>query len=162
MAMSTALFTDRYELTMLAASIADGTADRRCVFETFARRLPPGRRYGVVAGIGRLVDALTGFTFGPDELARLGEFLDPATMEYLAQYRFDGDVDGYPEGELFFPGSPVLTVTGTFGNTVILETLVLSILNHDCAIAAAAARMVTAAGDRPLIEMGTIEHRNPP
>ena len=152
---STALFTDRYELTMLSAAIADGTADRHCVFETFARRLPPGRRYGVVAGVGRVLDALADFTFGEPELAELEPFLDPPTLEYLAAYRFTGDIDGYPEGELFFPGSPVMTVTGTFGNAVILETLILSILNHDCAIAAAAARMATAAGDRPLIEMGT-------
>jgi len=152
---STALFTDRYELTMLSAAIADGTAGRRCVFETFARRLPPGRRYGVVAGVGRLIDALADFTFGQSELALLEPFLDRPTLDHLAAYRFDGDIDGYPEGELFFPGSPVLTVTGTFGNAVILETLVLSILNHDCAIAAAAARMAMAAGDRPLIEMGS-------
>ncbi len=152
---STALFTDRYELTMLSAAIADGTTDRHCVFETFARRLPPGRRYGVVAGVGRVLDALADFTFGESELAQLEPFLDPPTLEYLAAYRFTGDIDGYPEGELFFPGSPVMTVTGTFGNAVILETLILSILNHDCAIAAAAARMATAAGDRPLIEMGT-------
>ncbi len=152
---STALFTDRYELTMLSAAIADGTADRHCVFETFARRLPPGRRYGVVAGIGRVLDALADFTFGESELAQLEPFLAPPTLAYLAAYRFPGDIDGYPEGELFFPGSPVMTVTGTFGNAVILETLILSILNHDCAIAAAAARMATAAGDRPLIEMGT-------
>ena len=57
-------------------------------------------------------------------------------------YRFDGDIDGYPEGELYFPGSPLLSVRGTFGNAVILETLVLSILNYDCAVASAAARMV--------------------
>ena len=110
---STALFTDRYELTMLQAAIADGTVGRRCVFEVFARRLPAGRRYGVVAGTGRLLDALADFTFGDAELAQLEPFLDPATLDYLAAYRFDGDIDGYPEGELFFPGSPVLTVTGT-------------------------------------------------
>src|SRR6478609_6715192 len=155
MAPSTALLTDRYELTMLAAALADGTVGRRCVFETFARRLPAGRRYGVVAGIGRLIDALADFTFGDAELSQLESFLDPATIDYLASYRFEGDVDGYPEGELFFPGSPVLTITGTFGNAVLLETLVLSILNHDCAIASAAARMASAAGDRPLIEMGS-------
>lgn len=154
-ARSTALLTDRYELTMLAAALADGTAGRRCVFETFARRLPAGRRYGVVAGVGRLIDALADFTFGEAELTELRPFLDPVTLDYLAGYRFTGDIDGYPEGELFFPGSPVLTITGSFANAVILETLVLSVLNHDCAIAAAAARMVSAAGDRPLIEMGT-------
>jgi nicotinate phosphoribosyltransferase len=152
---STGLFTDRYELTMLQAAIADGTVGRSCVFEVFARRLPAGRRYGVVAGTGRLVDAIVDFTFGEDELASLRPFLDPATLEYLAAYRFDGDIDGYPEGELYFPGSPVLAITGSFGTAVILETLALSILNHDCAIASAAARMSSAAGDRPLIEMGT-------
>jgi nicotinate phosphoribosyltransferase len=154
-AASTALFTDRYELTMLQAAIADGTVDRACVFEVFARRLPAGRRYGVVAGTGRLVDAIANFTFGEHELASLRAFLDEATLEYLAAYRFDGDIDGYPEGELYFPGSPVLTISGSFGAAVILETLTLSILNHDCAIASAAARMASAAGDRPLIEMGT-------
>lgn len=152
---STALLTDRYELTMAAAAIADGTAQRRCVFEVFARRLPEGRRYGVVAGTGRLLDAIADFRFGDAELAELAEVVDRNTLERLAAYRFSGDVDGYPEGELYFPGSPVLTVTGTFGDAVLLETLVLSVLNHDCAVASAAARMVTAAGSRPLIEMGS-------
>ena len=76
-------------------------------------------------------------------------------LEWLAGYRFSGDVDGYPEGELFFPGSPILSVSGTFADAVVLETLVLSVFNHDCAVAAAAARMVTAAAGRPLIEMGS-------
>ena len=151
---TTALFTDQYELTMLQAAIADGTAWRHCVFEVFTRRLPAGRRYGVVAGIGRLVQAVLDFRFGPAELEALSPILDRATLDFLANYSFDGDLDGYPEGELFFPQSPVLTVSGTFGSAVILETLALSILNHDCAIASAAARMVTAAGDRPLIDMG--------
>lgn len=150
-----ALLTDRYELTMVAAALADGTADRQCVFELFARRLPDGRRYGVVAGTGRLLDALTRFRFGPDELELLARVVDEDTCDWLRDYRFTGDIDGYPEGELYFPGSPVLTVTGTFADAVILETLALSIYNHDCAIASAAARMVTAAAGRPLIEMGS-------
>ncbi|BBG00220.1 MULTISPECIES: nicotinate phosphoribosyltransferase [Pseudonocardia] len=152
---STALLTDRYELTMVAAALADGTADRACVFELFARRLPDGRRYGVVAGTGRLLAALERFRFGEAELAALAQVVDPATLDWLRDYRFTGDVDGYPEGELYFPGSPVLTVTGTFADAVILETLALSIYNHDCAIASAAARMVTASAGRPLIEMGS-------
>ncbi len=153
---STALLTDRYELTMLASALRDGSAGRHCVFELFARRLPDGRRYGVVAGTGRLLDALESFRFGPDELAALERSgLDGALLETLAGWRFTADVDGYREGELYFPGSPVLTVTGTFGEAVLLETLALSIFNHDSAVASAAARMVTAAGDRPLIEMGS-------
>ncbi|MGD9987848.1 nicotinate phosphoribosyltransferase [Pseudonocardia sp.] len=151
---STALFTDRYELTMVAAALADGTAHRRCAFEVFARRLPDGRRYGVVAGTGRLIDAIADFRFGEAELEMLAGVVDPAALDWLAGYRFSGDVDGYPEGELFFPGSPILSVTGTFADAVMLETLALSILNHDSAVAAAAARMVSAAGRRPIIEMG--------
>ena len=139
---STALLTDRYELTMLASALRDGSAGRDCVFETFARRLPTGRRYGVVAGTGRLLDAVESFRFGPDELAVLAESgLDADTLDWLADWHFTGDVDGYPEGELWFPNSPVLTVSGTFGEAVLLETLALSVLNHDCAVAAAAARM---------------------
>jgi nicotinate phosphoribosyltransferase len=151
---STALLTDHYELTMVAAALADGTAQRQCVFETFARRLPNGRRYGIVGGTGRVIEAISRFTFGDDELARLATVLDPATIEWLANYQFAGDVDGYAEGELYFPGSPLFTVRGTFAEAVVLETLVLSILNHDSAIVSAGARMVSAANGRPIIEMG--------
>src|SRR3954469_17879274 len=140
---------------MLAAALRDGAAHRRTTFEVFARRLPEGRRYGVVAGTGRLVEALPQFTFDEAALDLLGGFLDPETLAYLADYRFTGDVDGYPEGELYFPGSPVLSVHGTFAECVLLETLALSIFNHDSAIASAAARMVSAAEGRPLIEMGS-------
>jgi nicotinate phosphoribosyltransferase len=154
---STALLTDHYELTMLEAALRSGAAHRRSVFEVFARRLPEGRRYGVVAGTGRLLDAIADFTFDEATLELLTStgVVDDLTAQYLSTYRFAGDVDGYPEGELYFPYSPVLTVTGSFAEAVILETLVLSILNHDCAIAAAAARMVTAAAGRPIIEMGS-------
>jgi nicotinate phosphoribosyltransferase len=153
--MSTALLTDKYELTMLAAALRDGTAHRRTTFEVFARRLPEGRRYGVVAGTARFVEALAQFTFDDAALSSLSDFCDRETLAYLADYRFRGDVDGYAEGELYFPGSPVLAVHGTFGECVILETLALSIMNHDTAIASAAARMVSAAQGRALIEMGS-------
>ncbi|MRH93235.1 nicotinate phosphoribosyltransferase [Nocardia sp. SYP-A9097] len=152
---STALLTDQYELTMLAAALADGSGQRRCTFEVFARRLPHGRRYGVVAGTGRLVAALREFRFGEPELAIVEKFLDADTVRWLRDYRFTGDIDGYREGELYFPGSPILTVRGTFAECVLLETLALSIYNHDSAIAAAAARMVSAAAGRRMIEMGS-------
>jgi nicotinate phosphoribosyltransferase len=152
---SLALLTDKYELTMLAAALRDGTASRRTTFEVFARHLPDGRRYGVVAGAGRFVEALAHFRFDDPALESVRDFLDPDTLDYLAGFRFRGDVDGYPEGELYFPGSPVLSVHGSFAECVVLETLALSILNHDTAIASAAARMVFAADGRPLIEMGS-------
>ncbi|MEV0277180.1 nicotinate phosphoribosyltransferase [Streptomyces sp. NPDC050610] len=153
---STALFTDRYELTMLQAALRAGTADRRSVFEVFTRRLPEGRRYGVVAGTGRVLDAVENFRFDGAVLDFMAEqrIVDEPTLEWLAGYRFRGDIWGYPEGEVYFPGSPIMRVEGTFAEAVLLETVILSILNHDSAVAAAASRMSVAAGDRPLMEMG--------
>ncbi|MFE3030121.1 nicotinate phosphoribosyltransferase [Streptomyces canus] len=153
---STALFTDQYELTMLQAALKAGTAERRSVFEVFTRRLPEGRRYGVVAGTGRVLDAVENFRFDGNVLTFLRErsIVDEETLDWLASYRFGGDIWGYPEGEVYFPGSPIMRVEGSFAECVLLETVILSILNHDSAIAAAASRMSSAAGDRPLIEMG--------
>ena len=150
---STALLTDHYDLTMLQASLRSGEAHRRCVFETFTRRLPEGRRYAVLAGTGRLLDAIADFRFGDDELRFLRDqrIVDRETCDWLAGYRFTGDISGYAEGEAFFPGSPVLVVEGSFAEGVILETLILSILNHDSAIASAASRMTSAAGGRACI-----------
>ena len=142
---------------MLQGSLRSGAAHRRAVFEVFARHLPHGRRYGVVAGTGRLLDAIERFRFSPADLDFLGNagIVDSPTLAFLESYRFSGNVWGYSEGDCYFPGSPILVVEGTFAEAVLLETVTLSILNHDCAIASAASRMVTAAGDRPLIEMGS-------
>ena len=157
MSTSTALMTDHYELTMLQAAIGSGAAHRRSFFELFPRRLPSGRRYGVVAGVGRALDAIEAFRFGPEELAMLREekVVDEATLAYLADYRFRGNIWGYAEGETYFPYSPLMVVESTFAEAVLLETVLLSIYNHDSAIASAASRMTWAAGDRPCIEMGS-------
>jgi nicotinate phosphoribosyltransferase len=154
---SSALLTDHYELTMLQAALAAGTADRRSVFELFGRRLPEGRRYGVVAGVGRMLEQVADFRFGEEEIdfLRRERIVDEPTLERLADYRFGGDIWGYPEGELYFPFSPLVIVEATFAEAVLLETLLLSIYNHDSAIASAASRMTWAAGDRPCIEMGS-------
>jgi len=155
--VTTALRTDRYELTMVEAALRSGRAGHDCVFEVFGRRLPGDRRYGVLAGTGRVLDAITAFRFGPAELKWLADekVVDDATLEFLADYRFTGQVEGYREGEVYLPGSPLLTVRGTFAEAVLLETVVLSVLNYDSAVATAAARMVSAADGHPLAEMGS-------
>lgn len=152
----TSLFTDHYELTMLQASLHSGAAHRRSVFEAFARRLPEGRRYGVVAGTGRILEGLEHFRFGAEQLAFLAEHkvVDKVTLDFLADFRFSGNIHGYAEGDLYFPNSPILIVESTFAEACILETFILSVLNHDSAIASAASRMVASAGTRPCIEMG--------
>ena len=151
---SSALYTDMYELTMLQASLKDGTANRQCAFEVFTRRLTNQRRYGVVCGTSRVLEAVKNFVFSKEQLGSL-DFLDEDTIDYLRNYHFSGQIDGYSEGELFFPNSPLLTVRGTFAECVVLETVILSIMNADSAVATAAARMVVAADGRPIIEMGS-------
>jgi nicotinate phosphoribosyltransferase len=153
----TSLYTDHYELTMLQAALHSGAAHRKSVFEAFARRLPDGRRYGIVAGTGRLLEGIADFRFGDAELdfLRRTKVVNEETLEYLANFSFSGDIWGYAEGEAYFPNSPILIVESTFAEACILETYILSILNHDSAIASAASRMITAAGNRPCVEMGS-------
>ena len=87
--------------------------------------------------------------------SREQRIVDEPTLAYLADYRFRGDIWGYAEGETYFPYSPLLVVESTFAEAVLLETVLLSIYNHDSAIASAASRMTWAAGERPCIEMGS-------
>ncbi len=153
---STGLLTDRYELTMLDAALQSGRADGRAVFELFTRRLPPRRGYGVVAGVARAMDAMTRFRFDEAEVEWLlaNGIVSERAASFLARYRFTGDVWGYPEGDTYQADSPVLTVEAPLGEALILETVLLSIYNHDSAVASAVARMVGAAGGRPVIEGG--------
>ena len=155
--MTSALLTDHYELTMVQAAMDAGTANRRSLFDLFTRRLPEGRRYGVVAGLGRALEAIDNFRFGEEELSFLLErgVIRENLAAWLADYRFNGDIWGYAEGEVYFPGSPVLSVEGPFAEACILETVLLSIYNHDSAIAAAGSRMTAMAGDRRCAEMGS-------
>ncbi len=154
---STALRTDRYELTMLDAALHAGIAEAPATFEVFSRRLPEGRKAGVFAGLGRLVEGIERFRFGAAELQWLaaGGWLSRDARDWLRSYRFSGTIDAYREGEWYAPGSPVLTVEGSFGEAVLLETLVLSVLNFDSAVASAASLLVEAAAGRPIIEMGS-------
>ena len=141
---------------MLDAALKDGTAHRRCTFELFGRRLPATRRFGVVAGTGRILEALERFEFDDEQIEWLSSqgIISEEAASFLATWRFTGDMWGYAEGECYFPGSPLLTVEGSFADCTLLETLLLSILNHDCAVASAASRMTIAAHGRPCMDMG--------
>lgn len=153
----TGLLTDRYEIAMISSLLHNGKAHTPAVFEAFARKLPQGRRYGVVAGLERIVEAIQNFTFPQDELTWLqhNNVIDQPTATWLKNFQFTGDVDAYKEGDLYFPNSPIITVSGELAQCIILETIILSILNHDIAVASAASRIVHVAEGRPLIEMGS-------
>jgi nicotinate phosphoribosyltransferase len=142
---------------MLQAARNSGTADRKCVFEVFTRHLPAGRRYGVVAGTGRILEQIQNFRFDDSTLDWLAseKVVDAETINWLSDYKFNGNISGYREGEIYFAHSPVLTVESTFAEAVLLETMILSILNYDSAVASAASRMHSAAGGRFLAEMGS-------
>ena len=101
-----ALYTDHYELTMLQAALHSGAAHRRRVFEVFARRLPDGRRYGIVAGTGRLLEAWQQFRFGAERAGFPGAAPAWWTTTPWPGWRISvspGNIYGYAEGEAYFP-----------------------------------------------------------
>lgn len=151
------LMTDRYEFSMLQTFVNEGMVNKRVTFEVFTRRLTPGHRFGVFAGLGRLLPMLENFTFRGAEVSWMEDnnIINAPTAEYLKNFHFDGRVLAYNEGDLYFPYSPVLTVEATLGEALLVETLILSVLNFDSGIAGKAARIKEAARGGRLIEMGS-------
>ncbi|MDK7200495.1 nicotinate phosphoribosyltransferase, partial [Corynebacterium amycolatum] len=100
--------------------------------ELFGRKLPSKRRFGVVAGTARILEALQRFEFQDEQIDYLAKekIVSDDCLDFLKNFHFSGDIIGYPEGECYFSGSPLLTVESTFAEAVVLETLALSILNH--------------------------------
>jgi nicotinate phosphoribosyltransferase len=150
------LYTDRYELSMLDGALLSGVIDAKATFEVFTRSLANGYRYGVVGGTGRLLEALSDFSFDDETISWLVDehIVSRDLATFLSSYQFSGDVYGYFEGDVFTNLSPVLRIEGRFCDLV-LETLALSILNYDSGVATKAARVVSAAHGRRLIEMGS-------
>ncbi len=142
---------------MLDAALLSSVASQKSCFEVYARTLPPQRSYGVVAGTTILPKAIKSFRFSKEQIAylRATTSLRDETLDFLSDFSFAGSIWGYLDGDLYFPNSPVLRVEGTFAETLILETLILSSLNFDTAIASAASRMVQVSQAKTLIEMGT-------
>jgi nicotinate phosphoribosyltransferase len=155
-----ALLTDRYELAMLAAYHRSGLAERRAACELFLRSLPPCRPFVVVAGIERAIRALLELRFEEEDLAYLAEapglaHLGGGFLELLRGLRFRGDLFAMPEGTVAFPGEPILRIEAALPEAQLVETLLLSIVNHDTRVASKAARIALAAGGRPVIEFGS-------
>ncbi|HEY9231423.1 MAG TPA: nicotinate phosphoribosyltransferase, partial [Blastocatellia bacterium] len=154
-----ALATDLYELTM-AAAYFDNRIQTRAIFELFVRRLPERRSYLINAGLEQAIDYLMRLRFSADEIASLREhpaFADvsPAFFDYLAEFRFNGDVWAMPEGTIAFSNEPLLRVAAPIIEAQIVETFLIATIASQTMIASKAARVVTAAAGRDVIEFGT-------
>jgi nicotinate phosphoribosyltransferase len=159
--MTQALKTDLYQLTMAAAYFHRGFRDVRVTCEAFLRRLPPRRSFLVMAGVPRFVEYLRDLHFSDEELAylrslpQLGEALTPEFVDYLRRFRFTGDVWAAPEGTVVYANEPLVRVSAPIIEAQIVETYLLSVLNHAIKVASKAARVVLAAGKAQVIEFGT-------
>ena len=156
---SSALRTDLYELTMAAGYLQTGFA-ATATSELFARHLPHRRNYLVAAGIEQALEFLETARFSSEEIAYLRELdvfrnVQPAFFDYLAEFRFSGDLWAMPEGTLVFPGEPVLRITAPIAEAQIVETSLLSIIHFQTLIASKAARVTSAADGRSVVEFGS-------
>ncbi len=152
------LLTDLYELTM-AAGYLQTRFDARATFELFVRHLPPKRNYLVAAGLEQALDFLENVHFTREEISYLRHHpvfrhIRDEFFDYLERFRFTGDVWAMPEGTLVFPGEPMLRVVAPIIEGQIMETYLLATLSYQTMIASKAARVVTAAEGRQIVEFG--------
>jgi nicotinate phosphoribosyltransferase len=149
------LLTDLYQLAMAEAYLKAGMTGT-AVFEFFVRKLPVRRGFLLAGGLEQAVAYLTSLQFDMDALARLsslGKFAQPL-IDYLAAFRFSGDVDAMPEGTVFFANEPILRVTAPLPEAQLVETRLINLLQFQTMIAAKAARMVLAAPGKQLVDFG--------
>ena len=143
----TSLLTDQYEVAMASSYLLRGMNDV-AVFELFVRHLPARRRWLMAAGLGPALAVVREMRFGVDELAYLGSLgFDSSFLQYLARFRFTGDIDAIPEGTIVFAGEPLVRVTAPRIEAQLLETLLLNQINFQTMVATKAARIALAAGD---------------
>ena len=151
----TATYTDLYQITMSQVYFHEGLQDETAIFDYFFRKLPFGGGYAIFAGLEDLIDTIETFHFDEKDLKFLqAQGMDQAFLNYLKDFRFQGNIYASREGDLIFPNRPVLSVEAPIIETQLLETLILNILNYQTLVATKASRMRLAAGDRQLVDFG--------
>jgi nicotinate phosphoribosyltransferase len=149
------LLTDLYQLNMMQAYLDHGDT-QTAVFEFFVRRLPPRRGFLLAAGLEQALDYLENLRFSAadiDWLKSTGRFKQ-SLLDYLAAFRFEGDVHGMPEGTAFFANEPILRVTAPLPQAQLAETRLINILHFQTLVASKAARCVLAAPGKLLVDFG--------
>jgi nicotinate phosphoribosyltransferase len=152
---ASALLTDLYQLNMVQAYLESGQTDT-AVFEFFVRKLPPQRSFLLAAGLEQALEFLEGLRFADEELdwlASRGRF-SARFIDYLANFRFSGDVHAMPEGTVFFPNEPILRVTAPLPEAQLVETRLINLLHFQSLIATKAARMALLAPNKLLVDFG--------
>jgi len=149
------LLTDLYQLNMVQAYLEHGKV-ATAVFELFFRKLPPRRGFLLAAGLEEVLQFLEAARFSPDDIAWLActERFGTRLLDYLAAFRFRGDVHAMPEGTAYFADEPILRITAPLPEAQLIETRLINILHFQSLIATKAARMVLAAPDRLLVDFG--------
>ena len=158
-AQPSGLLADLYELTM-AAGYLETHFEARATFELFARNLPPKRNFLIAAGFEQALEFLETLRFSPEDIAYLRRHpafarISANFFEYLAEFKFTGDVWAMPEGTVCFPGEPLLRITAPIAEAQIVETALLATISFQTMIASKAARIAKAAAGRPIVEFGT-------
>ncbi|MCF7802162.1 MAG: nicotinate phosphoribosyltransferase [Candidatus Marinimicrobia bacterium] len=157
------LLTDLYQVNMAYAYFQSGTAEKQVVFDVFFRDNPCGNGYTVAAGLEQVAEYIRNFHFDIEDLDYLqssqgysAEFID-----YLKNLSFSGNIDAVPEGTWVFPHEPILRVKAALLEAQLLETTILTLLNHQSLIATKTARIVEAAGTDPVLEFGLRRAQGP-
>lgn len=151
------MLCDFYELTMANGYIKCGYADRYTYFDVFYRSNPDGGGYAIAAGLEQIINYINNLSFSDRDIEylRSKNLFDEEFLDYLRNFKFDGDVWAVPEGTVIFPNEPVITVRAKAPQAQFIETFILMQFNHQSCIATKASRMVRAAEGRPISEFGS-------
>lgn len=151
------MLADFYELTMANGYLNCGMADTIAYFDMFFRKIPDKGGYAIMAGVEQMVEYLKNLSFSEKDIAylRSKNCFCEEFLEYLRNFKFQCDVWAIPEGEIIFPGEPIVTVRGPVMQAQFVETMILLTINHQSLIATKASRMVRAAQGRAVMEFGS-------
>jgi len=159
---SIALLTDLYEITMANGYFEEGRKDTEVVFDVFYRQIPDQGGFAIFAGLEQIVEYIEQLHFSSEDveyLRSLQLFSEPF-LQYLANFSFTGNIDAIAEGTVIYPNEPLMTVTAPIIEAQLIETFLLTQINHQSLIATKANRIVRAAKGRSVADMGARRAHN--
>ena len=160
--MNLTLLTDLYELTMMQGYFESNSSET-VIFDAFYRKNPCGNGYAIAAGLEQVIDYIKNLRFSDDDINYLRSLhiFHEDFLEYLKDFHFEGDIYAIPEGSVMFPHEPMLKVIAPIMQAQLVETAILTILNHQSLIATKSARVVQAARGDGIMEFGLRRAQGP-